>query len=211
MLCFNRSYADSGRTPLNPLSPFQPVLAPVVCSGNRKNEVPVRLGSSLPIEHGPLCPGTGRQRHPRRTHDFPVQPRPVFGRTKHRTGKLPAALHTAFRQVKAQPTCPGSYSAPAVRVVGRCRVHPHCRQTVRMRILFGNAGFVTVRHDMSLKCLLRANRCIDDGELHGPGHDLETGKQACTSIPEQPDCVRGRHRETGLCRLATAGCCHCQH
>ena len=61
-----------------------------------------------------------------------------------------------------------------------------------------------------LKRLLRANRCIGDGELHGPGHDLETGKQACSSIPEQPDCVRGRHRETGLCRLATADCCHCR-
>lgn len=61
------------------------------------------------------------------------------------------------------------------------------------------------------KRLLRANRYVDDGELHGLGHGPGTGKQACSSIPEQPDCVRGRHRETGPCRLSTVGCCRCRH
>ena len=58
---------------------------------------------------------------------------------------------------------------------------------------------------------LRAYSCVADAGRCEPEHGPGTGMRVCASIPGQPDCIRGPHRETGLRRPATDGDGRCRH
>lgn len=91
------------------------------------------LGSDLPAKlQPPVLQRDRRTRSPQRMRQR-CRRRPARSTTRRCASadagrEAAGALHTTFRQVNVQLTCPGSYAGPTVRGVGRCCVHPCCRR-----------------------------------------------------------------------------------
>ena len=148
----NWSCPDSGRTPLNPDLLFQPVLAPVVGAATETGRSRFRSDSD------PHCKSiTARSTQVRddtvirdEHTDFRYRlglcsagPNTEPGPTFIRNWKPLSALHAACRQVKAQPTT--RHLQPKLLDVV---VYIHVADRLFVFGFFGDAGFVTVRHDM---------------------------------------------------------------